>query len=167
MQKLVKHLRNEEGLTLVELLAVISLSALLLILVSTILTTSLLASGRIDDETRLRNEAITLSAALQSKLRNTTGVTVLPDNNATGPVYEFNASVIEDVSSGATRTVSVKLSNDHLYINGVRLDSEGVTLDGTYFIRGNQDLEIHLQAGLEHKEEVEPLYLFVSIKMVQ
>jgi len=62
-RNLAQRFKDEDGLTLVELLAAIALSALLLMLVSTVLTTSLMAYGRINHETELRNQPLRLALA--------------------------------------------------------------------------------------------------------
>ena len=129
MRNLTQRFKDEDGLTLVELLAAIALSALLLMLVSTVLTTSLMAYGRINHETELRNQAVTLSSSLQAKLKNTTKISV-------GPLDQFQAEVLTDVLSGSTQHVAVRL------------------YDG------------NLKFRLINAPNVEPLYLFVSIKFI-
>lgn len=161
----MKICRQEEGLTLLELLAALALSGLLMILVSTILSTSLLAYGRVNHETELRNQAISLSATLQTKLRNTVSVTRL-DGNTTGPLTNFNAELMSDVLSGGTTHVSVKLQDKAIYLDGNRVNDTKLDLTDSYFIQTNTELQIHLTCRVTDEPNVEPLYLFVSIKFI-
>lgn len=158
-------IRREDGLTLVELLAVLALTGMLLLLISTVLTTSLLSYGRIDHETRLRNEAITLSTALQGRLVNAAKVT--PGGAASGLFTKFKAEVLTDVLNGTTRLTDVSIENGQLFIDGIRQHEEHLTVEGSYFTRGVNDLQLHLKIGLTDADaaRVEPLYLFVSVKI--
>ncbi|NWL86335.1 MULTISPECIES: hypothetical protein [unclassified Paenibacillus] len=163
MRNLAQRFRDEEGLTLVELLAAIALSALLLMLVSTVLTTSLMAYGRINDETELRNQAITLSSSLQAKLKNATRII---DGDAVGPLGQFQAEVLTDVLSGSTQPVAVRLDDGNLYVNGSRMNEDGLSLAGSFFVKDGSGLQLHLKFRHINKADVEPLYLFVSIKFI-
>lgn len=154
------NFRKEDGLTLVELLAALALAGLLLILISTILSTSLLAYGRVNHETELRNKAITLSAALQAKLKNTVSVSS-PD------LSSINAEVITDVMSDSSSPVSLTLKDGGLYDKNGKLFSDSeLDLTGSYFIKANKELQIHLWCRLAGESKMEPLYLFVSIKLI-
>lgn len=154
------NFRKEDGLTLVELLAALALAGLLLILISTILSTSLLAYGRVNHETELRNKAITLSASLQAKLKNTVSV-------SSSDTSSINAEVLTDVLSDSSSPVSVTLKDDGLlYVNGKPFSDSELDLRGSYFIKANKELQIHLWCRLAGESKIEPLYLFVSIKLI-
>ncbi|WP_068782924.1 prepilin-type N-terminal cleavage/methylation domain-containing protein [Paenibacillus phocaensis] len=161
MRELIRRLRREDGITLVELLAALALSGLLIVLVSTVLTTSLFAFGRVNDETQLRNEAITLSSALQAKLRNAVTVT-----SSGSRFTQFQAEVVTDALSETSRTIRVQLDGGRLLLNGVRLSEDTLDLTGTTFSKGPNDLQVNLQVALRNRPEVEPIYLFVSIKLI-
>jgi len=163
MRYLAHQFKNEDGLTLVELLAAIALSALLLMLVSTVLTTSLLAYGRINHETELRSQAVTISASLQAKLKNTIKIT---DRDAVGPLDQFHAEVLTDVLSGSTQPVTVRLNDGNLYVNGSRMNDDELLLAGSFFVKDTSGLQLHLKFRLIQAPNVEPLFLFVSIKFI-
>ncbi|GGG04672.1 PulJ/GspJ family protein [Paenibacillus aceti] len=159
MRNLAQQIRKEDGLTLVELLAAIALSGLILLLVSTILTTSLFAFGRINHETELRNKAVTLSATLQAKLKNTVRI-------ADGPLDQIRAEVLTDVLSGVTEPVTLQLKEGNLYMNDSMMHDEDLSLADSYFTQDSKGLQLHLQFRLADEPKVEPLYLFVSIKFI-
>lgn len=161
MRDLLRRIRREDGITLVELLAALALSGLLVLVVSTVLTTSLFAFERINHETQLRNEAITLSSALQAKLRNTVSVT-----GSGSSFTQFQAEVVTDALSEATQTISVQLDGGRLLLGGVRFSDEALDLTGTTFSKGPNDLQLNLQVALKNEPKVEPIYLFVSIKLL-
>jgi len=162
-RNLAQRFKDEDGLTLVELLAAIALSALLLMLVSTVLTTSLMAYGRINHETELRNQAVTLSSSLQAKLKNATKIT---DRDAVGPLDKFQAEVLTNVLSGSTQPVAVRLNDGNLYVNGSQMNDDGLSLAGSFFVKDTAGLQLHLKFRLINAPNVEPLYLFVSIKFI-
>lgn len=163
MRNLAQQIRNEDGLTLVELLAAIALSGLILLLVSTILTTSLLAFGRINHETELRNKAVTLSATLQAKLKNTVRIS---DTTQVGALDQIRAEVLTDVLSGVTEPVTLQLKEGNLYMNDSMMHDEDLSLADSYFTQDSKGLQLHLQFRLADEPKVEPLYLFVSIKFI-
>lgn len=160
MKHRMRRIRREDGITLVELLAALALSGLLVILVSTVLTTSLFAFGRVNHETQLRNEAITLSSALQAKLRN--AVSISSASNST----QFQAEVVTDALTESTKTIRVQLNGGQLLLDGVRFSDETLDLSGTTFSKGPHDLLINLRVALKEDPKVEPIYLFVSIKLL-
>ncbi|MGG6314091.1 hypothetical protein [Paenibacillus macerans] len=160
MSKRRPLIRREDGITLVELLAALALTGLLVILVSTVLTSSLFAFGRVNHETQLRNEAITLSTALQAKLRNATSIT------GSGNFTQFQAEVVTDALTEATRSVGVMLDGGQLIVDGTRFSEENLDLTGTYFTKGQRDLQLHLQVALADEPDVEPIHLFVSMKLL-
>ncbi|WP_178019898.1 prepilin-type N-terminal cleavage/methylation domain-containing protein [uncultured Paenibacillus sp.] len=160
MKHRMRLIRREDGITLVELLAALALSGLLVILVSTVLTTSLFAFGRVNHETQLRNEAITLSSALQAKLRNAVAVT-----GSGSSFTQFQAEVVTDALTESTKTIFVQLDRGLLFLDGARFSDETLDLSGTTFSKGPNDLRINLQVALKEDPKVEPIYLFVSIKL--
>lgn len=106
MRRSPLHWRREDGLTLVEMLAALALSGILLILVSTILTTSIYAFNTINDETRLRNEAAIVSAALNARLSETTSIPavngsdlILDGKVLNSPEYSLEHTTIEKKGS--------------------------------------------------------------------
>ncbi|WP_410771111.1 hypothetical protein [Fontibacillus sp. BL9] len=164
MRKRTMNFRNEDGLSLVELLASLALAGLLMVLVSTILSTSLLAFGRVNHETELRNKAITLSAELQTKLKNT--VSVDSPGVTTGSFTVLNAEIMTDVLSGSTVHTSVSIQDGKLYINGTLASDSELDIRDSYFIKVKQELQLHLTCRLVDEKNVEPLYLFVSVKLI-
>lgn len=160
MKHRMRWIRREDGITLVELLAALALSGLLVILVSTVLTTSLFAFGRVNHETQLRNEAITLSSALQAKLRNAVSI------SSSGTFTQFQAEVVTDALTESTKTIRVQLNGGQLLLDGARFSAETLDLSGTTFSKGSKDLLINLRVALKDEPKVEPIYLFVSIKLL-
>ncbi|GIP50708.1 hypothetical protein D3C76_174540 [compost metagenome] len=161
MKLRMELIRREDGITLVELLAALALSGLLVILVSTVLTTSLFAFGRVNHETELRNEAITLSSALQAKLRNAAAI-----SSSGSSFTQFQAEVVTDALSEATQTIRFQLNGGQLLLDGVRFSDETLDLTGTTFTKGPNDLLLNLKVALKNEPKVEPIYLFVSIKLI-
>ncbi|MBW4839436.1 MAG: prepilin-type N-terminal cleavage/methylation domain-containing protein [Paenibacillaceae bacterium] len=158
-------MHREDGITLVELLAALALSGLLVILVSTVLTTSLFAFGRVNHETQLRNKAITLSSTLQAKLKNAVAVSSSGSGSG-GSFTQFQADVVTDALSEATQTIRIQLNGGQLLLDGVRFSDETLDLTGTTFSKGSNDLLLNLRVALKNEPKVEPIYLFVSIKLV-
>ncbi|WP_059049931.1 hypothetical protein [Paenibacillus senegalimassiliensis] len=153
---------REEGITLVELLAVLVLAGLLTLLVSSVLSSSFFALDRITRETQLRNEAVTLSSALQIKLKNTVSV----GGTSSGNFTQFQAELATDPLTEATRPIHISLDGDRLSIDGVPFSKDTLSLSGTYFTKGASDLQLHLKVALAGEPNVEPIYLFVSIKLL-
>lgn len=153
---------REEGITLVELLAVLVLAGLITLLVSSLLSSSFFALDRITRETQLRNEAVTLSSALQIKLKNTVSV----GGTSSGTFTQFQAELATDPLTEATRPIHISLDGDRLSIDGVPFSKETLSLTGTYFTKGASDLQLHLKVALTDEPNVEPIYLFVSIKLL-
>lgn len=160
MKHRLRLIHREDGITLVELLAALALSGLLVVLVSTVLTTSLFAFGRVNHETQLRNEAITLSSALQTKLRNAVSI------SGSGTFTQFQAEVVTDALTETTQTLRFQLVGGQLLLNGERFSDERLDLTGTTFSKGPNDLWVNLQVALKNEPKVEPIYLFVSIKLI-
>lgn len=156
-------MHREDGITLVELLAALALSGLLVILVSTVLTTSLFAFGRVNHETQLRNKAITLSSTLQAKLKNAVAVS---SSGSGGSFTQFQAEVVTDALSEATQTIRIQLNGGQLLLDGIQFSDETLDLTGTTFTKGPNDLLLNLKVALKNEPKVEPIYLFVSIKLV-
>ncbi|MDU4695798.1 MAG: prepilin-type N-terminal cleavage/methylation domain-containing protein [Paenibacillus sp.] len=160
MKQRLQFFRREDGITLVELLAALALSGLLVIIVSTVLTTSLFAFGRVNHEAQLRNKAITLSSALQANLRNAVSI------SSSGTFTQFQAEVVTDALTESTKTIRVKLDGGQLLLDGTRFSDEKLDLTGTTFSRGPNDLQVNLRVALKDEPKVEPIYLFVSIKLI-
>jgi prepilin-type N-terminal cleavage/methylation domain-containing protein len=133
-----KLLRDERGLTLVEILAALALSGLIITLASSIMITSALAVKRIDADTKLRNEANYISEAVEINLKNISEA-VDPQPSATNFTSFTLKEFIGNASGNPTiHTFNVAIQSGALLIDGNKINGDTYTVSGFFELVNNQ-----------------------------
>jgi prepilin-type N-terminal cleavage/methylation domain-containing protein len=138
---------KENGLTLIELLAVIAVSSIVLFVAYSILTSMLRTSDRTTVQTQLRNEAITISQRMDNILVNIDSV----DNGGVNGIFQnFNAidnrktETSPGVFSNSPITTPIAITNGNLLINNQIVNSANFSLQNTTFKLLDNDTSLQI-----------------------
>ncbi|KGX93621.1 hypothetical protein N781_10535 [Pontibacillus halophilus JSM 076056 = DSM 19796] len=115
----MKHLQNEKGVTLVELLAVMAMSILVVGVAYQILFSMFSSIDKSQANTMLRNEAAAIMLELDEIMLNLDEVETIPiDLNVNVPFDHFRVLDIRENSSGLPKTLSteIEVANGELLV---------------------------------------------------
>jgi prepilin-type N-terminal cleavage/methylation domain-containing protein len=148
--------RREEGLTLVELLAALAISGMIIAMVNTLLVWSLGTYNKVMLETKLRNESNYILAQLNQTLLNSDVITTTDPNNSIKIFTATTASaspishdiVLYDEGSQA---VSLK-------IDGKTINNSNYSLYGSYFFKDDYGLRANLEIRRKNST-IKPMFI--------
>lgn len=149
-------MRNEKGRSLVELLAVLAISPIIIIIAFSILTSMLKVQDETTVETYLRNEAVLVNRQFDDLMANIDMIQIHPDADVDedGNFQHFIAvdkqtKIVkdakgEDIFQEIEVETPVKIDGDSLYINGMKVYEGPYSLASTKFRNEHGNLFIHL-----------------------
>lgn len=131
--------RNQKGLTLIELLAVISISSIVLLVAYSILTSMIVTNSNSTSKTNLRNEAVTISQHIENIMLNVDSIQINGTKDANGQFQSFTAVDTRrtETSPGKFTESSINntfdITNGNLLINGSSMNSASYSFQNTTF----------------------------------
>ncbi len=140
-------IKNQKGITLIEMLLVLALSSMVITLGASFLITMFKASDRTLWETNLRNESVLVIDALNKTMENADELIIEDnDNNISGLnlVNMIKIEMIEDpINAGSFTeqrfTIPIKIESGNLYINDRKVNGDQFSLENTlFFIKDKQ-----------------------------
>lgn len=139
---------DQRGLTLVELLAVIALSSIILAVGYSILFSTIKSADHSAVQTKLRNESVLITQQFNQAMLNVDSIEIVGEQNANGKFTSFQAidkAATADASNqGQDVIVPVEITNDgNLLINNKQINSVGYSLKNTTFRQINGNLQVY------------------------
>jgi prepilin-type N-terminal cleavage/methylation domain-containing protein len=157
-------MRNEKGITLVEMLAALALSSIVLIGVYSFLTTMLKADERVINDTDIRNEVVLIQEHLNNFFKNSDGIEIVSTSPLSFHVVEQKTNI--DASGSLITTTEKRLfsyDGQDIYLDGEKINSYD------YFVSAisleNRNANSHLKFTVQHKDKtdlVKEVYLIYS-----
>ncbi len=139
---------DQKGLTLVELLAVIALSSIILTVGYSILFSMMKSAEQSAVQTKLRNESILITQQFDQAMLNSNSVEIASTPNADGTFQSFHAIDRrineEQPDQVKTLVISFEITADGtLLINNKQINSDGYSLKKTRFKQANGNLQVY------------------------
>ncbi|WP_226583420.1 type II secretion system protein J [Halobacillus litoralis] len=151
------NIHSERGFTLVEVLAVVSLSMIVLMAAY---QAFYFVSGAVESsalKTELRKEANIIVLSLEEHLINVDAIDIPEDsdpfNAFIGTTRRLN-KMEEETLTYLEDTVEVQLSNGRLFVEGVQINSPDMNLSNTTFEHNNGNLTVNLKIKKRSKDEI-------------
>ncbi|MBN9653844.1 prepilin-type N-terminal cleavage/methylation domain-containing protein [Halobacillus sp. GSS1] len=152
------NMKSEKGMTLVELLAAVSLSMIVMVAAYHAFYFVAGAVETSSAKTEIRKEANILLLSLEENLINVDEVE--PTNNLTGTFQAFTATStrLGDMDEDSTftyidETTDVSIQNGHLLIDEIQQNSEDTDLSSTTFELDGSKLTVLLEISKENTDE--------------
>jgi prepilin-type N-terminal cleavage/methylation domain-containing protein len=135
--------QNERGLTLIELLAALAISSIILIVAYSILSTMIKSNDRSSTQITIQNESVIISQKIENLMPNIDSVQIPNDVNvdANGGFKKFIAidkrkiesspGVFNDIDPPITTLIEI--NNRNLLINNQKVNSDNYSLENTTF----------------------------------
>lgn len=139
---------DQKGLTLVELLAVIGISAILLSVGYSILFSMIKSADHSTAQTKLRNESVLITQQFNQAMLNIDSIEAVGAADSDGKFRSFNAidKGTTDVNGVQTQNVIVPIAineDGNLLINYKQINSDGYSLKNTRFKQVNGNLQVY------------------------
>lgn len=164
-------MKNENGITLIELLAVMAISSMVLIIAFSIFSSMMKVNDKSIIQTNLRNETILISLRIDDVMNNTDTVEIIGESDENGFFQQFKAidkrtelavnEKGEDVFKDIDIPTDIIIENGILYIDGKKINSDSFSLTNTVFSNKSGGLLANLVVyDIENKEtyEINKLY---------
>lgn len=153
------YLRQDKGVTLVELLATLVISSIILLLIFSIFGQVMKAGDDTVQQTNKRNEMVFICKQLDNAMLNVNTIEILDETGSGAANFhhfkgiehrtidnpnkdQVGEPVFQQVEHART---DFKLADGNLYIDDVQINNEGFTLEGTTFSLKNSGLSVKLQ----------------------
>ncbi|QHS24266.1 prepilin-type N-terminal cleavage/methylation domain-containing protein [Virgibacillus sp. MSP4-1] len=147
-------MRNERGVTLVEVLAVLALSSIVLIGVYSFTSSMLKADERASTATDIRNEVILITEQLNQFFINTDRVMISSDKPLQFKVVKQKSTIDETGKVKQTNAeAEFKYQNKTIYIDGKRINSDSYQITEPELMNQNQNS--HLRFTVQHQEKTD------------
>lgn len=139
---------NQKGLTLVELLAVIAISSIILVVGYSILFSMIKSADHSAVQTKLRNESVLITQQVNQAMLNIDAVEAAGTTDADGKFKSFyaidKAATDVDGNRAHDTTVFIQINADgNLLIDNKQVNSDGYSLKNTAFKEVNSNLQIY------------------------
>jgi prepilin-type N-terminal cleavage/methylation domain-containing protein len=164
-------MKNEKGLTLVELLVVLAISSAFIIIAFSILASMSKAADKSMNDTLVRNETIYISQQLDKAMDNVDTAEISGSQQADGSFKAFNAvdKRMKETSPGlfeeAPINTLIQISGNDFTIGGKKLNSEGFTAKDTVFLLKNGQLHVKLAvANLKKNQQKYEVYKIYNLQ---
>ncbi|WLR46115.1 prepilin-type N-terminal cleavage/methylation domain-containing protein [Halobacillus litoralis] len=159
------NIKSEKGMTLVELLAVVSLSMIVMVAAYHAFYFVTGAVETSSTKTEIRKEANILILALEENLINVDSIEVQNDHTTTFQAFTATSTRLDDMDEESTftyidETTDVSIQNGHLLIGGIQQNAEGMDLSNTLFELDGNKLTVHLEI---FKKDTDETYSLVKI----
>lgn len=139
--------KNENGLTLIEVLAALTLTTIIMVTMYSFFFSYIKNDQRINTNILVRNESVQILEQLNNDFEN---VDTISNSIGNPSLTSFDAvdkklTVNNDGTTTETDlTIHVELRDDSLYVNNKKVNDSTVSLTGTQFYMENGDLDLNL-----------------------
>ncbi|SDP00559.1 PulJ/GspJ family protein [Halobacillus aidingensis] len=159
------NIKSEKGMTLVELLAVVSLSMIVMVAAYHAFYFVTGAVETSSTKTELRKEANILILSLEENLINVDSVKVQNADTTIFQTFTATAARLNGMGEDSTftyieETTDVSIQNGHLLIDDIQQNADDMDLSNTTFELNGDKLTVHLEI---FKENTDDTYSLVKI----
>ncbi|GEN51908.1 PulJ/GspJ family protein [Halobacillus faecis] len=152
------NIKSEKGMTLVELLAVISLSMIVMVAAYHAFYFVTGAVEKSSTKTELRKEANILILSLEEHLINVDSIEIQNDDPTTFQTFEATSTRLNGMDKDSTfayieETTDVSIQNGHLFIDDIQQNADDMDLSNTTFELDGEKLTVHLEIFKENTDE--------------
>ncbi|MYL50208.1 hypothetical protein GLV98_11980 [Halobacillus litoralis] len=152
------NIKSEKGMTLVELLAVVSLSMIVMVAAYHAFYFVTGAVETSSTKTEIRKEANILVLSLEEHLINVDSINVQNADTTTFQAFTAKATRLNGMDDDSTftyieETAEVSIENGHLLIDDIQQNADDMDLSNTTFELNGNKLTVHLEIFKENTEE--------------
>lgn len=152
------NIRNEQGLTLVEVLAVVSLSMIIMVAAYHAFYFVTGAVETSSTKTEVRKEANLIVLSLEEHLLNIDSIEYENENPTSFQTFTAKSTRLNGMDDDSTftyeeETKDISIRNGHLLIDGVQQNAHDMDLYNTTFELDGEKLTVQLEILKENTEE--------------
>ncbi|MGR9049186.1 PulJ/GspJ family protein [Halobacillus faecis] len=152
------NIKNEKGMTLVELLAVVSLSMIVMVAAYHAFYFVTGAVETSSTKTEIRKEANILVLSLEENLINVDSIKVQNADTTIFQAFTATATRLNGMDDDSTftyieETTEVSIQNGHLLIDDIQQNADDMDLSNTTFELNGDKLTVHLEIFKENTDE--------------
>ncbi|MCM3021900.1 PilW family protein [Heyndrickxia ginsengihumi] len=140
-------IHNEKGVTLVELLATILISTIIIGVIYSVFIMTITKTKEDMNQKSFIKEQTAILQYMDRTMENVDDVEVVSDTDDSGRFTSFNAINIKTVEGAdhsftqQETSVPIAIANNNLEIDNTMINNDGISLDGTTFVIKNGTLQ--------------------------